>query len=616
MNTYDNPYFHDNVYGHVISLLSAHGENRDGLHIDIGCSLGPIAEHVRDELGRSYIGLDIDADALAQLGARGFQTQTLDLSDTDAAQATLERLIGERKVASMSIIDTLEHVAEPEQVVAMLRRISEAHCAPLVVSVPNVAHRDVGFKLAFGRWDYTLTGLLDHTHLRGFTRASLQAMMRGAGWHLVESKDVKRSQSDQNFPSQHPALASGALLGQVMRHLRDGVDDTATTNQFVGLYLPGHGNAAVVYSDDHGEREQPFLSVVTRTQGKRLDTLRDVLLCLSAQTDQDFEVLIIGHKLPPESVLAVERVIEDTNATIRGRIRLVKVDDGNRTRPLNVGFSEARGQYVAILDDDDIVMGHWVEEFKKLATRTPGRVIRSRTVAQSWQPVRTNYGSPTVRAVGGMETRYPKEFDFFQHLVENATPPVSIAFPRSAFHDLGITFDETLTTTEDWDFLMRTANVCDVGSGAEITSIYRLWKQGESSYTLHSPQEWQSNHHAIWRKFDAMPLLLAPGNATRIRQLVQDWNRTHLGHNGPLPDPVLEEQRYADALREQIHATLHSRTWRLGWPVRAVASLMGRKQTWPMLWAMSPAELENYQARLRASRSLRFANKLKRMFGQ
>ena len=181
MNTYDNPYFHDNVYGHVISLLSAHGENRDGLHIDIGCSLGPIAEHVRDELGRSYIGLDIDADALAQLGARGFQTQTLDLSDTDAAQATLERLIGERKVASMSIIDTLEHVAEPEQVVAMLRRISEAHCAPLVVSVPNVAHRDVGFKLAFGRWDYTLTGLLDHTHLRGFTRASLQAMMRGAG---------------------------------------------------------------------------------------------------------------------------------------------------------------------------------------------------------------------------------------------------------------------------------------------------------------------------------------------------------------------------------------------------------------------------------------------------
>ncbi|WP_051884737.1 MULTISPECIES: glycosyltransferase [Lysobacter] len=616
MNTYDNPYFHDNVYGHVISLLTGHGDSREGLHLDIGCSLGPIAEHVRDDLGRKYIGLDIDTQALAQLGARGFQTHALDLSDIERAEATLRQVIGDQAVASMSIIDTLEHVAEPEKVVAMLRRISEAHCAPLAVSVPNVAHRDVGFKLAFGRWDYTKTGLLDHTHLRGFTQASLQTMMQTSGWHLVESKDVKLSQSDQYFPSYHPALATGALLQRVMSHVRDGVDATATTNQFVGLYLPGHGRDAVIYTDDHGDAERPFLSVITRTQGKRLDTLRDVFLCLSAQTDQDFEVLIIGHKLPPESVTAVERVIEDTNATIRNRIRLVKVDDGTRTRPLNVGFSEAKGQYIAILDDDDIVMGHWVEEFRKLANRTPGRVLRSRTVAQSWQPVRTNYGSPSVRAVGGMDSRYPKEFDFLQHLVENNTPPVSIAFPHSAFHDLGITFDESLTTTEDWDFMMRTANVCDVGSGGEITSIYRLWKQAESSYTLHSAEEWQSNHHAIWRKFDAMPLLLAPGSATRIRQLVQDWNRVHRGQHGPLPDPLLEEQRYADALREQIHATMNSRTWALGWPVRAVATLMGRKQVSPMLWAMGPAELENYQARLQASKSWRFANKLKRLFGQ
>src|SRR5688572_24374818 len=110
-----------------------------------------------------------------------------------------------------------------------------------------------------------------------------------------------------------------------------------------------------------------------------------------------------------------------------------------------------------------------------------------------------------------------------------------------------------------------------------------------------------------------MPLLLAPGGATRIRQMVQDWNRVNRGQHGPLPDPLLEEHRYANALREQIHATMNSRTWALGWPVRAVAALMGRKQASPMLWAMTPAELENYQARLQASKSWRFASKLKRL---
>lgn len=616
MSTYDNPYHHDNVYGHVIALLSGHGERRGGLHLDVGCSLGPIAEHVRDGLNREYIGFDIDAGALAELGRRGFRTQALDLSDIAGAEATLTQVIGGRPVASLSIIDTLEHVAEPEKVVAMLRRIADAHSAPLAVSVPNVAHRDVGFKLAFGRWDYTKTGLLDHTHLRGFTRTGLQRMMHSAGWHLVASKDVQRNRSDQYFPRYHPALAEGTHLHRTLSAIRAGVDDTATVNQFVGLYLPGHQGAPLEFTDDHGEAAQPFLSVVTRTQGKRLDTLRDVLLCLSAQTDQDFEVLVIGHKLSPEGVLGVERVIEDTNETIRGRIRLVKVDDGNRTRPLNVGFGEAKGQYIAILDDDDIVMGHWVEEFRKLAERSPGRVLRARTVAQTWQPVHTSHGSPTVRAVGGMEDRYPKQFDFLQHLVENATPPVSIAFPAASFHDMGIVFDESLTTTEDWDFFMRTANVCDVASGGEITSVYRLWKKAESSYTMHSAEEWQANHHAIWRKFDQLPLLLAAGSATRLRQMVQDWNRTHRGVNGPLPDPVLEEDRYANALREQVHTMLNSRTWALGSPVRAIAALMGRRRSSPMLWAMNTPELEGYLAALRSSRSWRFAEKVKRLLGQ
>ena len=57
------------------------------------------------------------------------------------------------------------------------------------------------------------------------------------------------------------------------------------------------------------------------------------------------------------------------------------------------------------------------------------------------------------------------------------------------FHDLGFRFDETLTTTEDWDYLMRVAAVVGVASTSEISSVYRWWPSNES----HVPRTWRTN---------------------------------------------------------------------------------------------------------------------------
>lgn len=616
MTLYQNPYHHDNVYGHAVALLKRHSLTSGKVHLDFGCNVGPIAEHVRDELGLEYIGFDIDEEALASLRERGFEAHRIDLTDITGTEEMISRIVASRGIASISIIDTLEHVPNASDVLAMLHRIAATHCAPMVSSVPNVAHRDVGLKLAFGMWDYTPKGLLDRTHIQFFTEKSMRAMMTHAGWHEIASYDVEVEKSDQHFPATHPALANGSTLHSLFAHLRNHSCSNDRTYQLVRISLPGPSTGVGhVYT---GTKEQaPFLTVVTRTQGRRLDTLRDVLLCLSAQSDPDFEVCIIGHKLTEKSRLAVERIIEDTNADLRSRIRLIKVDKGNRTHPLNVGFREARGDYVAILDDDDIVFGHWVEEFRKLAEREPGTVLRATCVAQSWQPVRTIVGTQAVRAVGSPNPCYPARFDHFEHLVENATPPVSLAFPRAAFVDMHIEFDEGLTTTEDWDFLMRTAAICGVSSSNEITSIYRQWDGAESSVTVHSQQEWMDNHHAIWRKLDRAPLLLGPGSATRVRQLVSLYHSHQKGrHHGPLPEPTLEIDRYENALRQDIHDLLHSRTWRLTAPLRLPGRLLGRRATYPMLWAMRGPDLEACKQGILTSYSFRLAGKFKRWLGK
>lgn len=397
--------------------------------------------------------------------------------------------------------------------------------------------------------------------------------------------------------------------------MRDGVDEHAGTNQFVRIWLPGPavGQGHVVTQPS---QQAPFLSVVTRTQGRRLDTLRDVLLCLSAQSDQDFELLVLGHRLTDENRYGVERVIEDTCEAMRRKVRLIKVDSGNRTHPLNVGFAEARGDYVAILDDDDIILGNWVEEFRSLARKNPGTVLRAANVSQLWEPVHIHNGSRSVRAVGGMDACYPLKFDHLDHLVENASPPVSLAFPRAAFSELHIHFDETLTTTEDWDFLMRVAAICGTASSPAITSIYRQWNNAESSFTVHSKEEWLANHQAIWRKLDAVPLLLEPGMASRIRALLRYQKGSMGGAGGLLVADDVESARYQNALRQDIHLLLNSRTWRLAAPLRCAAGLFGRRSTSPMLWAMNGTELEAYKTQLLHSRTWRLRGAVRRWLGR
>ena len=57
--------------------------------------------------------------------------------------------------------------------------------------------------------------------------------------------------------------------------------------------------------------ETPFLSVVIRTQGKREDGLRESLLCMSAQSNQNFEILLIGHKLGSTQKKLVEEILSE-----------------------------------------------------------------------------------------------------------------------------------------------------------------------------------------------------------------------------------------------------------------------------------------------------------------
>lgn len=287
-------------------------------------------------------------------------------------------------------------------------------------------------------------------------------------------------------------------------------------NQFVRAYVPLEKNHEKV---EQSVASRPFLSIITRTQGKRIEALSEVLLCLTAQTNTDFEVLVIGHKLDIERQIAVERVIEELPDWIREKVRLIKVDHGTRTTPLNIGFEKASGEYISILDDDDIVFDNWVEEFYNLAQKYPGTILHSYALLQDWEVVDID-GAKALRACGQPNDVYCRDFNLLNQLNGNFCPPVSFACPSYAFKKLGIRFNEELTTTEDWDFLMRTALVTGVSNSQQATSIYRMWKNAENSLTVHGRKEWLLNDKLIRVGFEKTPIVLPTGLLSELQSLV------------------------------------------------------------------------------------------------
>ena len=418
---YDNAYCHNNVYGHALRLIKAHGA-KEGLHLDFGCGYGRIAEPIQNELGLEYVGFDLHDPMLQSLRDRGFRAYTIDLLSPEGLRQGIASVVGDRPIASMTILDVLEHVEDAAPILRVLREFCHAHAAPLIISVPNVSHRDIGFKLLFGRWDYTTAGLLEDDHIRFYTDSYLARITRAAGWCEVARNDTSTPSSEQAFPSTLPPLATATPLRDLLVTLRSNADPFGETFQLVRAYLPGPGDRGEATSFSVPVIEaNPFLTVIIRTQGRRPDTLRDVLLCLAGQSCTDFEVLVIGHKINLQEQLLIERIIEDVPEWIRSKIKLERLHSGNRSAPLNFGFSLARGRYIAILDDDDLTFGNWVETFKTLADKNPGRVLRTIAVRQNAMRFVTATGKFASKFTSSA-VPYPPSFNWIVHLNCNKSP--------------------------------------------------------------------------------------------------------------------------------------------------------------------------------------------------
>jgi glycosyltransferase involved in cell wall biosynthesis len=159
------------------------------------------SSHSSHALLRQNIGT---AGDMLYLGP-AFLASELEQAGHRVTQADLENIpAGGPRFDSVLLLDVLEHVPDPQRVLAEVRRVLRPG-GRLFVSLPNVANFTVRLSLLFGRFEYGDRGIMDRTHLRFFTRQSALRMMRAAGFQVVRREmtviplEVLIGSPDRNF---------------------------------------------------------------------------------------------------------------------------------------------------------------------------------------------------------------------------------------------------------------------------------------------------------------------------------------------------------------------------------------------------------------------------------
>lgn len=207
--------------------------------------------------------------------------------------------------------------------------------------------------------------------------------------------------------------------------------------------------------------ETPSLTIVVPVYRTPEEWLGRLLASLASQSDQDFEVVLVfdGPQKPLEAFAA---------RTLAGpfRHRIVTTpQNGGASAACNAGLKVASGDYVVIVDHDDLLEKHFVEAFRTAMTARPADIYFADEAV-------TDGAMGVVRGIatrGRFDLRYYLSHPYIVH---------PIVLRRELLLAAG-GFDETLSVSQDIDVLLRclvhTRNV------VQVPLLLYLWRTHEGS---------------------------------------------------------------------------------------------------------------------------------------
>jgi len=146
--------------------------------LEIGCAAGMTGKTLKQQGYEEVIGVEIHANAAAHAIPHYDKVIVGDV----------ERIVLPYEKGHFDCIiygDVLEHLIDPWRVLREHNSVLRMG-GSIVCSIPNVRYyRVVKRLITRGAWEYKDAGILDRTHLRFFTRASIEEMISDAGFEVA-----------------------------------------------------------------------------------------------------------------------------------------------------------------------------------------------------------------------------------------------------------------------------------------------------------------------------------------------------------------------------------------------------------------------------------------------
>jgi glycosyltransferase involved in cell wall biosynthesis len=184
--------------------------------------------------------------------------------------------------------------------------------------------------------------------------------------------------------------------------------------------------------------QEPLISVIIPTYNRK-QLLERTLYSVLTQSYKNLEAIVINDA--GEDVTDVIRYFSDSR--IKYFVNEKNLDlAGTR----NVGLNKAKGDYLCLLDDDDIYLPYALEFRMYMMKKLNADVVYTRALQDIWEKVDGGYRSIHKQLY------WDSPFDKDLILIQNISPCCCPLFSRKAWEKTNHKFDETLTTSEDWAF--------------------------------------------------------------------------------------------------------------------------------------------------------------------
>ena len=236
----------------------------------------------------------------------------------------------------------------------------------------------------------------------------------------------------------------------------------------------------------------PAVSVIIPTYN-RSALLLETLGSVFAQTFADYEVIVVDDGSPDDTQAVLAPLVAE------GRVRSLTQANGGLSAARNTGLAEARGEFVAWIDDDDL----WPAD--KLAVQVAA--LRARPAAVMHYGASEKFGAlrrPPWPAAGAPDGPAYEAF-----VRGNWILSIGAALVRTAAARAAGAFDADIPAIEDWDFYLRLAKLGEFAFDPVCVLHYR-------THPHNATNDWRRMRHSALRvvakHFGRLP---RPGNLRR-----------------------------------------------------------------------------------------------------